>query len=319
MAEENEKQINKDVVYICAIQKNETEEAEQKTEEKKSKFNIPFADKIKLPGGIAGKVVAGVGAAAAFAVLPATLLGTAVAGGIAAGAITLSSLLKKKENAGNTDDIQIVSVDLAEEIFKNDGIILRNISRITAGLILVKHPFLPNTYINLESTETELFHLKMLCLSTITQYLGAKSISGHAHIVEEKKRVCDAKGNVEYKAVKANADVHSEKNQRYESEYHLEDTFAGEYSEESYKLAVEEAKKFGLDKDMDITSLLEARDPNRPRNIQSRKLSIELSRELNNVLDTAFNLSTVGFDLSTGYKETLESRKKILFELEINF
>ena len=238
---ENEELITKSVVYICPPLPIEGKE-ETEVDEKKKSIKLPFADKIKLPDSKLGKVVAGgaVGAAA-FALLPAGIIGAAAAGGVAAGVAGIAALSKKEKGKTDISNIQSIPVDIAESTFKSAGIKLRNIDRIETGLILAKHPFLPDTYINIDSTETELFHLKMLCLSAITQYLGAKSISGHARVVEQKHRVCDAKGNISYKGVKVLPSVNVEQNQRYESEYRLEDTFSGEYDMTSYKKAIEEA------------------------------------------------------------------------------
>lgn len=317
---ENEQLITKSVVYICPPVPLESKEVSDAADNKKNAIKLPFADKIKLPDSKIGKVVAGgaVGAAA-FALLPAGILGAAAAGGVAAGVAGIAALTKKEKGKSDISNIQSIPVDIAEDSFKNAGIKLRNIDRIETGLILAKHPFLPDTYINIDSTETELFHLKMLCLSTITQYLGAKSISGHARVVEQKQRVCDAKGNISYKGIKALPSVNIEQNQRYESEYRLEDTFSGEYDMSSYKKAIEEAAKFGLDKDIEIENLIQQRNPENARSIQSRKVSIELSRELNKVLDIAFNLEATGIELGIGYKDILESCKKVIFELDIQF
>ncbi len=317
---ENEQLITKSVVYICPPLPSQIEQESEIEKIKKNGIKLPFTDKIKLPDSKIGKAVAG-GAigAAAFALLPASIIGAAAAGGVAAGIAGIAALTKKEKGKSDIRNIQSIPVDIAEVSFKNAGIKLRNIDRIETGLILAKHPFLPDTYINIDSTESELFHLKMLCLSTITQYLGAKSICGHARVVEQKQRVCDAKGNISYKGVKALPSVNVEQNQRYESEYQLEDTFSGEYDISSYKKAIEEASKFGLDKDIEIENLIQQRNPENARSIQSRKVSIELSRELNKVLDVAFNLEATGIDLGIGYKDILESCKKVIFELNIQF
>lgn len=351
---EQTKFITQEVIYICEpLDFSKKEETGFFDSIQKNVGEI--ADKV-MPKSTAGKVaVGGLAAAAAFVAIPGGILGALAAGGIAAGVAGANALTGKDnkkttenlpvENAEqcqatklsipqmlslakkqfrsdkkvNLDDIAIVPSDIAKNIFESDGTILKNIKRLSSGMILIRHPFLPNTYIPIDVTENELFHKKQLCISPIMQYLGAKSVSGHAKIVETKHRVIDGKGNVGYESTKVNASVMSEQNQHYESEYRVEDTFPEEYSPDDYALAIEEASKYGLDKDDDIKSLIEQRNPAKPRPIKSRRVSIEMSRELNSALDTAISLEAVGVELTGNYKSILESSKRILFELEVNF
>ena len=57
---------------------------------------------------------------------------------------------------------------------------------------------------------------------------------------------------VSYKLIDANGSYQSVKNEQYESDYILEDSFSGEFSEESYNEAIAEAKQVGLYDDFDI-------------------------------------------------------------------
>ena len=186
-------------------------------------------------------------------------------------------------------------------------------------MILAKHPFFKNTYVNIDSLETEILHHKVVCLSSIAQFLGAKSISGHAIIAEEQKRCRSMTGNLTYKVINGNVQGKIEENKKYESKYSLDDTFSGEFSQESYEHAKEEAAKFGLNDDIEILNLIDQRNPEHTTSIVSRKLTIELSREYNKSIDTAFSLSVPGIKLSAGYKGILESRKTIYFKMEIKF
>ncbi len=292
--------ITKDVVYIVKTSPQENES--KNTSDKKN-----VAENI---AGVASGVFMTLNPLAGFA-------GIAAAKGIPALAkkIGKKSPTRKLKN----DDVQIIPLENAKSFFENDSIKLLNVDRLSSGLILVKHPFLPNTFIDIAAMENELFHTKIICLSKIMQCLGAKSIKGYAHIVEEQQRGFDGNGKLIYKEIKADASGKYQKSDRYESEYKLEDTFGGIITEESYEDAKIEARSFGLDKDFDIKNLIEQRNPQKTNSMKSRKVSIELSRELNKALDAAFELEATGLELGLGYKEILESRKKILFELEIVF
>ncbi len=290
--------ITKDVVYIAKpLQKAEAKNSSDKK------------DVVENVAGVAGGVF--------MAINPIMgLVGVAAAKGIPALAKKFG---KKPPKQIKNDDVQIISLENAKFFFEEDGIKLLNINRLSTGLILVKHPFLPNTYIDIATIENELFQTKMRCLSKIMQCLGAKSINGHAHIVEEQQRIFDGNGNLKYKEIKADVNGKYQKSQLYESEYRLKDTFEGVFTIDSYEEAKQEANNFGLDKDFDIKNLIEQRNPKKTNSIKSREASIELSRELNKELDAAFGLEATGLELNLVYKEILESRKKILFELQIQF
>ena len=143
-------------------------------------------------------------------------------------------------------------------------------------------------------------------------YLDKKDVIGSQYFQ-------DANGNISYKELKVNATILNEQNQHYESEYYLEDSFGGKYSVSSYTQAIEKAAEFGLDKDDDIKHLIDQRNPENPRSIKSRRVSIEMSRELNSALDTAISLEAVGAELNGTYKEIIENQKRILFEFEVQF
>ena len=74
-----------------------------------------------------------------------------------------------------------------------------------------------------------------------------------------------------------------------------------------------------LNEDDDIKHLIDQRNPENPRSIKSRRVSIEMSRELNSALDTAISLEAVGAELNGTYKEIIENQKRISFELEVQF
>lgn len=136
--------------------------------------------------------------------------------------------------------LQFLPIKYIEKSFKHDAFETKGILNFSVGMILVKHPFIKNTYININSLEKESLYYKIKCLSTIAQYLGAKTISGYATIAEEQKRIHSISGEVIYKAVDGIIQIKTDEIQRYESKYSLEDTFSGELTSETYKKAKEE-------------------------------------------------------------------------------
>lgn len=104
-------------------------------------------------------------------------------------------------------------------------------------MILDKYPFLKNTYVNIDELEKEILHNKLSYLLLITEYIGAKSIIGHAVISEEQKRIHDISGNISYEDINTCLQAKKEEYQKYESKYSLDNTFTGEFSLESYEHA----------------------------------------------------------------------------------
>lgn len=314
-----EKKINRDIIYICQKlpnedKKNNSEKSD--TDDKKSNVRNILGTTASIAGnvlmGTLGYSIAGVAISALGRVIAPSdddsLFNDYVKDGY-----------KTKKDNFTDDSIQILPINYAEEYFYHDDIKLKGISNISIGMILAKHPFLKNTYVEIDNLEKEILHNKLSCLSLISQYLGAKSISGHAIIADEQKRIHDVSGGITYEVISGNLQGKKEEYQKYESKYSLDDTFSGEFTIESYEYAKKEAAEFGLAEDIEIRNLIEQRNPTHSTSISSRKVTIELSREYNKAIDAAFVLSVPGIKLNAGYKSILESRKTILFNMEIKF
>lgn len=307
----DEKKINRDIIYICESDLGDKINNFTQTSNKEIKKT-----RLKTIIGEAA-VIAGV---VADTITPLGLVTSAIGS-----ALTYSDREKDFSNYSKSkisikdDAIQILPINYAEQYLNHDEIKLKGLSNLSIGMILAKHPFLKDTYVEIDSLEKEILHNKLSCLSLIAQYLGAKSISGHAVITEEQKRIHDVSGEVTYEVINGNIQGKTEEYQKYESKYSLDDTFTGEFTPESYEHAKVEAIKFGLNEELDIQNLIEQRNPEHTTSIVSRKLNIELSREYNKAIDAAFSLSVPGIKLGAGYKGILESRKTIYFKMEIKF
>ena len=309
----DEKIINRDIIYICDEISNEKTNNQYFSENKKDHSLLKFA--LGETASIAGLLVS------AFTPFEIAGMATHVIGSSILNSENNKSFDSKTNNNTHARDdaIQIIPINFAKEAFENDGFKIKGTSNFSIGMILAKHPFLKDTYVEIDCLEKEILHNKLSCLSLIAQYLGAKSISGHAVITEEQKRIHDVSGEVTYEVINGNIQGKTEEYQKYESKYSLDDTFTGDFTPESYEYAKEEAAKFGLNEELDIQNLIDQRNPEHTTSIVSRKLNIELTREYNKAIDAAFSLSVPGIKLSAGYKGILESRKTIYFKMEIKF
>lgn len=224
-----------------------------------------------------------------------------------------------KDLKNEISNVDFYTIEELNSLANENKIQIVNSRRFSAGQVFIKHPFVPNTYMDVEESENTLFHIKMQCLSRIMQCLGASHISGHAYVSETKKREIDVNGKISYKVVDIEGTVNKTKDEKYESDYSLEDTFAGEFSKESYEEALSEAKRVGLYDDFDVKNLLEQRNPEKQNKMLGRKVKIELNRELNENLDSAFELQAAGFTMNGTYNDILETERKVMFELQIEF
>lgn len=215
--------------------------------------------------------------------------------------------------------VEFLTIDELNTLANENKIQIVNTRRFSAGQVFIRHPFVPDTYMDVEESENTLFHIKMQCLSRIMQCLGASHISGHAYVSDTKKREIDVNGKISYKVVDIDGNINKTRDEKYETDYSLEDTFAGEFSKESYEEALSEAKRVGLYDDFDVKNLLEQRNPEKQNKMLGRKVKIELNRELNENLDSAFGLQAAGFTMNGTYKDILETERKVMFELQIEF
>lgn len=224
-----------------------------------------------------------------------------------------------QEMKAELPSVEFLTIDELNSLANENKIQIVNTRRFAAGQVFIRHPFVPDTYMDVEESENTLFHIKMQCLSRIMQCLGASHISGHAYVSETKKREIDVNGKISYKVVDIDGNINKTRDEKYETDYSLEDTFAGGFSQESYEEALNEAKRVGLYDDFDVKNLLDQRNPEKQNKMLGRKVKIELNRELNENLDSAFGLQAAGFTMNGTYKDILETERKVMFELQIEF
>ena len=212
-------------------------------------------------------------------------------------------------------EIQVVSIEdiqnIGRDVFDN--------KRILLNTILVKHPFIPNKYIEIDRTEDAITKSKLNCLGIILRYLGVSEYETTIAMENNASVECDRNGNASYKFVEGGLKSKKICSENETFKYYRHEQFPGEYSEDNYKKAVDLAKKFGLYVDEDIYYLLLNRN-NDKNQLKSQVIEIELTRELNSSLDVAFNLSVSGiFKLNAAYNETINKRKKISIKTNLKF
>lgn len=187
------------------------------------------------------------------------------------------------------------------------------------GQIFIRHPFLPSTFIDINTTEGDIFNEKMICLSKIAQLLGATELNGAAEFLDQQERDIDENGKMEYGDNSLSFDEKKELAKIYKDKYHQKYKFNGIFVEGNWEKAKEEAKAYGLNRDKSIESLIDLRNPSILNSLKSNSYSIEMTREINQSIDLAFDLVVSKIKINTKYREVLKNKKTINYEFEIVF
>lgn len=189
------------------------------------------------------------------------------------------------------------------------------------GTIFIKHPFLPKTYIELEASHDtqEIMHEKMVCISNIIQALGAKKLTGKAQLKREESLNTKNNTEIKYTKVKTSAKIEKNKNEQLNKQFSLNQTWAGNFTADSYNKAKQLVLDLGLDSDIDIMTVLQQRNPSNCNANKTFEVNTELTREFNKTLDIAVDFIVNAVDIKNDYKSIIKKRDVIDYTLNIEF
>lgn len=194
------------------------------------------------------------------------------------------------------------------------------VPQVQENTIWMKHPFVPNKYIDINKAEDVLIQAKLDGLGLVAKHLGVKRFKTAYAIVTTSEAEYDIDGGVRYKAVKGDMKVEIKKDDKNTFMFYRDENYSGNFSPESYNKAKAIAKEYGLYGEPDISYLIKQRDPQDENCITSQKVHTILTKELNTQLDVALSLNAIGiFALDTHYKQTISKRKEIQIETELVF
>ena len=214
--------------------------------------------------------------------------------------------------------LQVVSID---DIMHDDIVFLnKRKNDIQLESIFIRHPLMPNTYIDINSAEDVFMKIKLDCLGHIANLLGAKEYETIYLIEEKGERKVDVNGDMTISKVSADVTVKIDENSERTRKYYRHEKFNSILTEESYALAKLKAKECNMDSG-DIWYLIANRNPKLPNNLlTSQTVKMELYDELNSKMDIAFSLKVANiFKLRGEYSEAMSSRKKVAIETKLIF
>lgn len=219
------------------------------------------------------------------------------------------------------ESLQIVSITDMNRALSQGHYSFDLSGSLSVGMVLAKHPFLPDRYIDINKAQDVIFQDKLNCMFEIAKLLGVTFIEAKATFLEERKMEMSADGELKYKWVDMTLQAQREEQQKYAKRYEREERFSGEFTQEGYQKALEKAQKYGLVNDADIQYLLKQRNPDEPNSILQQSVKVEMTKELNTLLECAMSLDILPgvFSLKGHTKEVISSRKMIVLESKLVF
>jgi hypothetical protein len=222
---------------------------------------------------------------------------------------------KWEENADKLPSgLQIISIDDYNSL--PDSIKRSRFGNVNLNDVLILEPY-TKRYIAATQAEQEFFKGKFNTLTNIARLLGATKVEYKFESLEEKKRELNANGDFVDVSV-GYAEQHRE---QYKSLYEKKRDYPGDYTLEGFKEAEKICKDTGLIYVPRFKDLLNQRNPKYPNPIKKETYRIELSSELNDSFEIAFNLNILKgvFSLSARMSESISSFKRLVFETNLEF
>lgn len=182
---------------------------------------------------------------------------------------------------------------------------------LAPGMMFGRHPYLPNTYVDLNTFEDDIFKYTQLKMREIAFLLGAKKISFAVKVLETKKseKNLHVEGNV--KGVNANLEIAKEEEAKLNRVHKKSFVFTGLTDKDSYQKAQKLAEESGLISIEDIEEMLMYHNPDSLSKELSREVNIVISKEFNSRLDIA---ATVDYLKIFNVKADYEGKFKIYNE-----
>ncbi|WP_418877500.1 hypothetical protein [Xylanibacter rarus] len=189
------------------------------------------------------------------------------------------------------------------------------------GQTYLKCPF-DDRYILLQEYEDTVLQAKIREIVNILTDLGATYIKWETELIGLKQRDIDEEFNTVIPQgdlkIRMKSSESEAINHKFSSEWTNE---AIEIDKEGYETALVRAKQCGLENDMVISTLLNARNPQKKARNKTLKQSTCISSELNNVLDIACSLNAIKglIHLDNSFHKTTSIKRELETTFEVNF
>lgn len=240
--------------------------------------------------------------------------------------VTYSYSVDTPENELNklSSEIQIIDIKTFDYLKERNDVTLP--AHVEEGDILILHPFLEKHYVKIIDAEIVAYNDYLNYIGNIAMLLGAVKMKYSFEIINTQKRTIDANGNISYQPyVDASASFNHNNEQNKAISKKTERSFvqpnSHEEQMENYQEACKTIRQYGWDKDSDIITLVDARNPSRTSRELHREVSMNTTNEINDRIEAAFSLKAMGeiFSISANYIKSMEIKKEIILHIDIFF
>lgn len=223
------------------------------------------------------------------------------------------------ENAEKIDSqLQLLPVDYVNSELFPCGI--NNSNDITEGMMLVRNPNNKTEFIDVTQMEDIILLEKLANMRSIGLKLGAKDIDIHCFLNQCEEREYNVNANPSFWKVSVDTNI-TENQKKYEHKEYKVSVKGNNtpMTEETYNEAISLAKRYGLDKDPQIKSLLNDRHPSHPAN-GTFYVSTSAIKEVNRVLDVAVSASYLfSVNLKIDVANSCSIKKEIMLQTTFEF
>ena len=197
---------------------------------------------------------------------------------------------------------------------KESGVVLPSV--VNEGSLLMRHPYRPNTLIDLSLDNLQYLQEKFGEYAIILNYLGARDQNLKAKITKLETRVIDANGKIQLKGKGSLKGVFKRfTEERFEVKYSKHITASQDCD---YEKAEEYAKTVGLINDSFVREILALR---KDHPIDTFDTDVVISKDYNDIIDVAASLQIMAasFGLNGNFHKAVSVREQISISQKLCF
>lgn len=221
-------------------------------------------------------------------------------------------------------EIQLFPIDEFDEIrhlYNGLESLVINPLSSDQNIILIKHPFKPDTYCELkDDIDLDFIDDKFTMIENICANLGAKKCSfkyvkAKSHIRKQELQV-----GFNFKLLFTKILGDRKRIRKKTKDLNFDMAFNPNFNEDSYNKAVESAEKNNLRNDNVVISLLNQRKPSAPV-LQKYDKDVIVNESINELLDVAFTLSGIPYlnSLNLECINKMQYKEEIKVHIHIEF
>ena len=192
---------------------------------------------------------------------------------------------------------------------------------LVPGMLFGKHPYLANTYIDLNIYEDTIFNYTQLKMRQISFLLGVKKVDFSVKVLQSKKSEKNLHIEGNSKEVDADLKIAKIEEQKLTNLYSKSFEFEGEADKNTYDKAKQLAEESGLlNKIDDIDELIMYHDPSLPVSEKKRTIKIQIAKEYNSRLDIAATVDYLKiFSIKTDYESKFHLYNEYVYEVTLEW